>query len=67
MAGRLSETEADPTPRSPQVPRWPACRCDRVDRGECRCYEDDGTVTHGGVRFEAFDHGGVIDGASVRC
>lgn len=62
----MREEDADPTPRSPQVPRWPACRCRRVARGECTCYEDDGMVTHGGCRVEAFDHGNARDGASVR-
>jgi len=52
----MRDGELDPTPRSPQVPRWQECRCDRIERGECRC-EDDGQVTHRGVYREGLDHG----------
>lgn len=65
MSGGFRDGELDPTPRSPQVPRWPECRCYNVARGECMC-EDDGLVTHGGTRIEGYDHGAFRDGATVR-
>lgn len=66
MVGQHREGEFDPTPRSPQVQRWPGCRCELVGKGECGCYEDDGLVTHGGTRREGFDHGTYRDGSYVR-
>jgi len=57
MSGSFREGELDPTPRSPQVPRWPACRCRDVGRGGCGCYDDDGNVTHGGVHREGIEAG----------
>lgn len=65
LNGQHREGELDPTPRSPQIPRWPACRCLNVGKGDCQC-EDDGLVSHGGVRHEGFDHGNYVDGAAVR-
>lgn len=66
MPGSFREGQLDPTPRSPQVPRWPECRCEEIAKGGCRCYEDDGLVTHGGVRHEGFEHGAYADGSYVR-
>lgn len=53
--------QLDPTPRPPQVPRWPACRCTDVGKGGCCCYDDDGLVSHGGVRHEGRHHGAYRD------
>ena len=61
----MREEDADPTPRAPQIPRWPACSCADVERGGCSCYEDDGMVTHGGSHVEAFDHGNARGGERV--
>lgn len=61
---QFKESEHDPASRSPQVPRWSECRCARAEHGECVC-EDDGTVTHGGVYAEGFDHGSYRGGDRV--
>lgn len=66
MSGSVRDGELDPTPRSPQVPRWGECDCERVAHGECLC-SDDGMVTHGGNHAEAFDHGHAKSGQFVRC
>jgi hypothetical protein len=66
VSGRVREGQLDLTPRAPQVPRWPGCRCDEVEKGGCRCYQDDGLVSHGGVRHEGFDHGEYRSGDFVR-
>lgn len=57
MTGAVREGQLDPTPRAPQVPRWPGCRCEDVGKGGCHCYEDDGLVSHRGVHHEGADHG----------
>lgn len=67
MSGSFRDGELDPTPRSPQVPRWLACRCEDVGRGGCRCYEDDGQVTHGGVFREGWEAGVYRSGERVQC
>ena len=61
MSSEFRETERDPTPRPPQIIRWPSCSCKNVAKGECTCYVDDGMVTHGGVRREGRDHGNYPD------
>lgn len=66
MSGSFREGELDPTPRSPQVPRWQECLCRDVGKGGCGCYADDGDVTHHGVWHEWFDHGVYRDGSYVR-
>lgn len=67
MSGSFRDGELDPTPRSPQIPTWPDCNCHGVGKGDCVCYEDDGTITHGGVHREGFDHGEYRGGDYVRC
>lgn len=66
MNGSVCEGQLDPTPRSPQVPRWPGCACKEIEKGGCYCYDDDGMVSHRGVHREGFDHGSYRDGAFVR-
>lgn len=66
MSGAIRDGQLDPTPRSPQVPRWPGCRCEDVGKGACVCYEDDGLVSHGGVHREGFDQGVYLGGEYVR-
>jgi hypothetical protein len=66
VIGSLRDGQLDPTPRPPQVRRWPECRCDGVGKGECDCYVEDGLLSHGGVRHEGMDHGAYLDGAFVR-
>lgn len=63
MSGAIREGEIE-VAESPHIPRWQECRCNHVDKGECAC-EDDGMVTHGGVRREAFDHGNSRGGEWV--
>lgn len=65
MSGSFREGQLDPTPRAPQIPRWSACRCEDVGKGGCGCYEDDGTVTHGGTHVEGFDHGSYRGGERI--
>lgn len=66
MSGSFRDGQLDPTPRSPQVPRWPGCRCQNVGKGGCECYDEDGLVTHGGARVEGFEHGVYHGGDRIR-
>lgn len=53
------EIEGEQTPNYIRK-RFIPCRCDSA-RGLCRCYEDDGGVSHGGCDVEAYEW---IDGGT---